>query len=112
MSILSVGAGNLPRYRLRGRVSTVRASSDEMELRAGEPRRLDGDYRWRAIICHRGVIWITQERDLHDYVLTAGEMFLVTLPGSVMVQALEDASVLVTPSIRAVPYVGNYVMFP
>jgi hypothetical protein len=45
MSILSVGAGNLPRYRLRGRVSTVRASSDEMELRAGEPRRLDGDYR-------------------------------------------------------------------
>jgi hypothetical protein len=63
------------------------------------------------IVCVSGVAWITQERDMQDYVLTAGQIFLVTLPGTVLVQGLKDATVQITPSLRARPYVGNYVTF-
>ena len=56
-----------------------------LELCVGELWRADGDHRWQSIICHRGAVWIAQERDLHDHVLSAAEMFLVTLPGTVMV---------------------------
>jgi hypothetical protein len=71
-----------------------------------------GDQRWRVIICHRGVVWITQERDMVDYVLQEGEIFIVTLPGLILVQAQKPASVtVVTPSIRARPYVGDYRVF-
>ena len=111
MSVLSLGAGILPRPHVGGTENIPEEISDTLALRAGELWHADGDHRWKAIICHRGVIWITQERDLHDYVLSAGEIFLVTLPGSVIVQGIQDASVQITPSLRATPYVGNFVTF-
>jgi hypothetical protein len=82
-----------------------------VELGLGELWRADGDNRWRMIICVRGVIWVTQDRDMQDYVLTTGQVFLVTLPGTVLVQGLEDAAMQITPSLRARPYMGNYVTF-
>ena len=111
MSVLSLRAGILPHFRVLGTSDAMEDSSGRLELQAGELWQADGDHRWRAIICHRGVIWITQERDMHDYVLQAGEMFLVTLPGAVMVQSLQDASFQVTPSLRATPYVGGFRTF-
>jgi hypothetical protein len=84
----------------------------EFELGIGEVWRARGDQRWRIIVCRRGVVWITQERDLADYVLRTGEAFIVTLPGPVLVQALEPASVAVTSCIRATPYSGDYRPFP
>lgn len=84
----------------------------QQELGAGRIFRLDGDQRWRVVRCQEGVIWITQERDLQDYVLSAGEMFIITHPGRVVVQALEDATIEITAPLKTAPYAGNYVFFP
>jgi hypothetical protein len=84
----------------------------QQELGAGGVFRLDGDQRWRVMRCQQGVIWVTQERDLQDYVLTAGETFIITQPGRVVVQALEDATIEITAPLKTAPYAGNYVFFP
>jgi hypothetical protein len=95
----------------------VAADLDEgqvhLDQEVGAQWQARGDQRGRVIICCRGVVWITQERDVVDYVLQEGEIFIVTLPGLVLVQALEPASVtVVTPSIRTRPYAGDYPTFP
>jgi hypothetical protein len=83
-----------------------------LDLEVGTLWQGRGDQRWRVIICRRGEVWITQERDVVDYVLQEGEIFIVTLSGLVIVQALKPASVtVVTPSIRARPYAGDYRTF-
>ncbi len=52
---------------------------------------IDGDRRGDVIRCSHGSLWITQEGDLRDYIVEAGKNFWVTRPGTVVVQALEDA---------------------
>ncbi len=54
--------------------------------------------RCRVIKCLEGAIWITQERDLQDYILRAGEAFLVSRPGKIAVQAMRDARVKIAPA--------------
>jgi hypothetical protein len=85
--------------------------SEVVELSARDLWRLDEDNRWRMVICVRGEVWVTQERDMRDYILTAGQMFIVTQSGSVLIGALGDASVEVTPYLRSAPYRGGYEVF-
>ena len=80
----------------------------DVELAAGQFWQMAGDRRWQALVCLRGEIWVTQERDFRDYVLAAGEVFIVTQRGAVVVEALEDAVFEVTPSLQAAPYVGRF----
>ncbi|WP_088278351.1 DUF2917 domain-containing protein [Ideonella sp. A 288] len=56
-------------------------------------RRLRGE-RGRGIAVFRGQVWLTQDGDLRDIVLDAGESFDFDRPGHVVVQALGDASLL------------------
>ncbi len=51
----------------------------------------EGDRRGDVITCLNGILWITQEGDLKDYVLEAGRSFWVTRPGLLVVQALDDS---------------------
>ncbi len=51
---------------------------------------IEGDRRGDVIHCSDGRMWITQEADLKDYILEAGQDFWVTKPGTVVVQALAD----------------------
>lgn len=50
----------------------------------------DGDLRGEKITCTAGELWVTQANDLKDYVLKTGEIFWVTKPGTILVQALTD----------------------
>lgn len=113
MPVLSLRAdlNALPQPRWGPAVADLDAGQVHLDLAVGALWQAWGDQRWRAIICRRGVIWITQERDGVDYVLQAGEIFVVTLRGLVLVQALEPASVTVTPSIRATPHARDYRTF-
>lgn len=77
----------------------------------GELQGLDGDNRWRMIICREGMVWITQERDWRDYVLEAGDIFVVTQRGSVLIQALQNSSVEVTPCLKTEAYRGTLPIF-
>jgi hypothetical protein len=114
MSVFSLRAGlnALPPQR-RGWPAADRDEGQvQVDMEVGTLWQARGDQRWRVIICRRGVVWITQERDVIDYVLQEGEGFLVSLPSLVLVQALEPASVtVVTPSIRARPYAGDFRAF-
>lgn len=79
-----------------------------MELRAGQFWRGDGDNCWRAILCRTGVVWITQNGDLRDHVIAAGEMFLVSQPGTVIAQALVAARIEITPCLATAPFYGRF----
>ena len=89
-------------------VRNVRGPVSDVELDASEFWQMNGDSRWRAIFCRRGEVWITQERDFQDYVLKAGEVFIITQRGSVVVEALEDAAIQVTSSLRTGPTVRRF----
>jgi hypothetical protein len=52
---------------------------------------IDGDRRGDVIHCSYGTLWITQEGDMKDYILDAGQDFWVTRSGTVIVQALDDS---------------------
>lgn len=83
----------------------------EVALASGDVWRMEGRTCWQVIVCVRGRLWITQERDVHDYVLGAGEFLVVTQPGAVLVQALQAARFQVTPSLKSAPFVGDLVAF-
>lgn len=113
MALLSLRASPnaLPRPLWGPDVAGLTEGQVDLNLEVGALWRAWGDQRWRAIICRRGAVWITQECDGVDYLLQAGEIFIVTLAGLVLVQAVEPASVTVTPSIRATPHAGDYRTF-
>lgn len=48
--------------------------------------------RGSEIRCLEGMLWITQEGDLRDYILKAGETFVTDRKGKVVLQALNHSS--------------------
>lgn len=48
-----------------------------------------------------GTVWLTQDGDVRDIILRAGESFRVDRDGTVLVQALNDAAVRFVPRGRA-----------
>ena len=98
-------------HPLMSAICNAQGPVTEVEMSTGDFWRMHGDHRWRMIICLRGMVWITQERDLEDYVLEAGEAFIVTQRGSVLLQAIDDARVEITSPARRTPYKGKYPIF-
>ncbi len=73
------------------------SDSDRVELSLF-PRELfktSGDKRGLQILCRRGKLWITQANDENDHVLEAGERFVVSRPGLVVVQSFGEGSMRV-----------------
>ncbi len=56
------------------------------------------DARGSLISCQRGAVWITQDNDRRDIVLTSGESFTLDREGEAIVSALDDSSVEVLPA--------------
>ena len=48
--------------------------------------------------CESGVLWVTQDNDVRDVVLTAGERFKSDRPGTVLVYALQPTVMTATAS--------------
>ncbi|MEO8936971.1 MAG: DUF2917 domain-containing protein [Burkholderiaceae bacterium] len=48
--------------------------------------------------CESGTVWITQDNDVRDVVLNAGEQFVSDRPGTVLVYALQMAVLTATAS--------------
>jgi len=114
MSVL-VRAGNdvFQAQSTASAIQNVRGkANDSIDLQPGQVSALEGDNRWRLVICVRGEIWVTQEQDLEDYVLTAGEMLVVNQRGKVVIGARQDARVEITPSLRKAPYRGRFQLLP
>lgn len=64
-----------------------------MKLPNGALLRIENDDECCAIRCLAGTLWITQERDVTDHLIAAGDDFEITQPGLTLVQALDPASI-------------------
>ena len=79
-----------------------------IEIEAGKSAKLGWTSRGRIISCLQGSVWVTQEQDLEDYILHEGESFITTVPGRVIVQALEEAAISITKQPRKSAFSGSF----
>ena len=63
-------------------------------LASGELVKLDGA-RGTTLRVTRGTLWLTQEHDTRDFVLTAGDVYTIDRGGLTLVEAQSSASVCV-----------------
>jgi hypothetical protein len=103
MASTTLGTQRIQKTRPERVVGEIKDPAMELALGKGDLWEPEGNIRWRAIICLEGAIWVTQQRDFRDHVLTAGEMFLISQRGKVVVQALVDARMQLTPSLATTP---------
>lgn len=68
----------------------TRPALTEVSLNRAHVWRVEGDLRGEQITCTAGQLWVTQSNDLTDYILNSGEIFWVTKPGTVVVQAMSN----------------------
>ena len=64
------------------------------DLASGELVRLQGA-RGTTLRVTRGTLWLTQEHDTRDFVLTAGDVYTIDRGGLTLVEAQSSASVCV-----------------
>jgi hypothetical protein len=69
-------------------------------LNSGELYPFNGNSRGTQILCQKGRLWVTQEGDLEDYILLAGDSFQVTQRGKVLIESLCEARLKITPASR------------
>lgn len=69
-------------------------------LNANKILKTQGKSDRKTITCLQGKIWVTQEGDLADHVLSAGDEMITRKGGVVLIQALGNASIKVEPSRR------------
>jgi hypothetical protein len=46
-----------------------------------------------SFICHRGVLWVTQERDVQDIIVAAPETFTIRRRGVTLITAVETSAI-------------------
>jgi hypothetical protein len=59
-------------------------------LQAGEVLALD-DAQGTRILARAGTVWVTEEGEMRDHVVDAGDALVVARPGRTVVQALKPA---------------------
>lgn len=57
------------------------------------------DQQGQRVSCLEGQVWITQQHDIRDVVLEAGECFVIDKQGLTLLFALRDAIVTVSPPV-------------
>jgi phenylpyruvate tautomerase PptA (4-oxalocrotonate tautomerase family) len=90
-------AGELVLDRASVKTSLTLRKATELQLPARSLLRMEGDCRGVSVLCRSGLCWITQEGDSRDYLLEHKQNFSVNQDGVVVVQALADTELLVTP---------------
>jgi hypothetical protein len=78
--------------------TTERASQSEIRLFNSGLIRLEGDQRGLEIHALEGSLWVTQQDDINDHVLDAGEKFILSRRGLVVIQSMGEAVLMMTPA--------------
>ena len=63
-----------------------------LTLRPGQLLVLDDAEGTRIYAC-RGTVWVTEEGDLDDHIVSTGESFIVSHEGRTLVQAMQHARI-------------------
>ena len=79
-----------------------------IDLAAGKGWGIKGKRRQQTLFCIQGRVWVTQEGDIRDYLLEAGDAFMITLPGLILVRALTPARVGYAESLMPAPFKGSF----
>ena len=74
----------------------VNAPPFRVSLQWGRPLTVS-DGKGTCITARRGTVWITQDNDLRDVVLSGGESFMLEQPALAIVQAFESAEIVISP---------------
>ena len=74
----------------------VNAPPFRVSLQWGRPLTVS-DGKGTCITARRGTVWITQDTDLRDVVLSGGESFMLEQPALAIVQAFESAEIVISP---------------
>jgi DUF2917 family protein len=90
-------AGELVLDRASVKTSLALRKATEVKLPARSLLRMEGDNRGIRVLCRSGICWITQEGDSKDYLLEHKQNFTINQDGVVVVQALADTELLVSP---------------
>ena len=101
-------SGSMMGAQKRFFLSNLSTPDTIVDLAAGEGWGVKGRRRQQTLFCLQGSVWVTQECDIHDYVLEEGDAFLVTLPGLVLVRALTPARIGYAESLMPVPFKGRF----
>lgn len=56
-----------------------------------------GGKEGKEIICLGGTIWITQEGDGLDRILTSGDIYQSRIPGDIVIEGLDHSQVRISP---------------
>jgi len=102
-----MNAGSVMGAQNRFFLSNLSTPDTIVDLDAGQGWGLKGKRRQQTLFCLQGSMWVTQEGDIRDYVLEAGDAFLVMLPGLVLVRALTPVRLGYSESIMPVPFKGG-----
>jgi len=108
MNYQFLDSGSLTGAQKRFFLSNLSTPETIVDLAAGQGWGLKGKRRQQTLFCLQGSVWVTQECDIHDYVLEEGEAFVVTLPGLVLVRALTPARIGYAESLMPVPFKGRF----
>jgi hypothetical protein len=49
-----------------------------------------------TVVCHSGTVWVTQDGDVRDIILRAGESFTLERKGPALLQAIEQGAISIT----------------
>lgn len=84
---------------LNAQMGTLISNAQEVELCLfpDEVFKMQADSRGAQIVCQKGRLWITQAADPQDYVLKAGDKFVVTRPGVVLIQGVREGRAHIIP---------------
>jgi hypothetical protein len=71
----------------------------ELFLRPREVLSLDNRQHPMAIECKNGVIWVTRTGGHKDHILNAGERYIPTSKGSIVIQAIGESQVNIIENV-------------
>ncbi len=78
---------------------TSRMPKIELLLRPREVLSLDNRQHPMAIECKNGVIWVTRTGGHKDHILNAGERYIPTEKGSIVIEAIGESRVNIVEKI-------------
>lgn len=108
MNIQPSNVARFDRSAQRFFFSNLRPPESVVDLAAGQGWAVRGRRRQQTLFCLQGNVWVTQECDIRDYVLEAGDAFLITQPGLVMVRALKPARIGYAENLGPAPFNGPF----